>query len=311
MKNKSIKSVLAIILGLLLFSSSSGYAATLNKVVAVVNNHIITQNELDKKMTRMKQQADPLLRQKALDELIDISLQIQLAKINKIKVSDRELDDIITNIARANGLTVAQLKETLPEHEGISFTEFRNQLRENGLISKVQQAFLGKEIVIDDKEVEKLLKHPPKMDHSPVQYHVFDILFENFDDTNKEQLDLVANVVKKLRVGTNVDDVIINSQKDLKENIIRGNDLGWRRAHDFPELFAKEIVEMRVNQVVGPLTAPNGLHLLKLLGIYGGQQSVKLYKEQAYEILYRRKLTDKLKPWLKELREKAYIEIIK
>jgi parvulin-like peptidyl-prolyl isomerase len=67
---------------------------------------------------------------------------------------------------------------------------------------------------------------------------------------------------------------------------------------------------MDVNQVVGPIKAPNGLHLIKLLEIHGSPlQSGKLTKDQAHEIVFQNKLVEKIKPWLKELRETAYIKI--
>lgn len=325
---KSKKVILGIvILGIWLFSHNIYAAqASLNKVVAVVNNSALTQSELNKKMMVIKQQltrshaavpSASLLRQQALDELIDSSLQVQLAKRNNIQISDRELDTIVSSIARKNQLTVEQLKKTLLEQEGIGFNEFRSELRKNGLISRVQQAFLGKEIVVSDKEVEDVLRHPPKVENRiPMQYHVFDILFETSDSITKEQLvhiTAVANkMAQKLRHGADLNDVISESQKTLQEHIVRGNDLGWRKINELPELFSPKITKMQVNQVVGPFTAPNGLHLLKLLEIHGNiTSSAKLTKDQAYEMVYYHKLAEKLKSWIKELREKAYIEIIK
>jgi peptidyl-prolyl cis-trans isomerase SurA len=312
-----------IILSLLLAGEINA-GVCLDRVVAVVNSEVITKSELDNKIDRMKRSllragsvivSDALLHLQALDELIDASLQVQLARINKIQVSDKELNEVIANIAKSNGLTVEQFEEVLPSHEGISFSRFRNELRENGLISKVQQIVLGKEIVISDTEIDEILKKPFESDDTPPRYHVLDLLFEIIDCTNNKQLSTVTDeankAAKRLRYGNKVDDIVRDSRNNLKKKSrVYSNDLGWRGIDDLPEIFANEITKMKINQVVGPIIASNGLHLLKLLEIRKDKRVVKLRKEQAYEILYHRKLTEKLKPWLKDLRSKSYVEII-
>lgn len=321
MKIKNIFRV--VILGLLFFSYYVGAAPVkLDKIVAVVNSDVITQNELDKKIAFMKKRGDVSesgalsSRQKALDELIDISLQLQLAKRSGIQVSDRELDGMIANMAKNNGLTVAQLKAAIVEKEGISFSDFRKQIREQGLISRVQHQFLGRELDVSEKEIEEALRHPPKIDRSPAEYHVIDILFAMVDDTPADQKAIITKVANKMAIrlkqGASVESVVEDGQRSLKEQIIQSNDLGWRKIDEFPELFVKEIAKMKAKQVAGPLSAPNGLHLLKVLEIRGPMpQAAKFTREQATEMLYYRKLVEKLKPWLEELRAKAYIKITK
>ena len=310
---------------LLVSCCASAAPANLDKIVAVVNSDVITQGELDKKITMISRQlsnsnvAAPkisVLRQEVLDSLIDNLLQLQLAKRNGIQVSDGELDNIIAGIAKNNGITVAKLKESLPEREGMSFNEFRSQIREQVLINRVQQQFLGREINISEKEVAAVLRSSPKVDNTQAEYHVVDILFETADDISKDKLEKIAKVVKqaaaKLRRGISVDKVVDESQSKFDEQIIQNNDLGWRKINELPELFAKAVSKMNVNQVVGPLQAPNGMHLIKLLSINrASPQSVKITVEQAREIVGHRKLTEKLKPLLKEQRATAYIKITK
>lgn len=317
-----------IILGLSLFTNYVAQATSnpLDKIVVVVNSDVITQSELNKKMTRIKQRSsgdnahvlsDSALRQKAIDELIDASLQLQLARRNGIQITDSDLNSVIANIAKSNNMTIEKLKEILPQQEGMTFMEFRNQLREQGLISRVQQRFLGGEVMasITDKEVDAVLRNPPKLDNIPAQYHVVDVSFAIADGASKDQVDAVANAAKQmlveLRQGGDIEDAIKESQINFKEQIIKSEDLGWRKIDDLPALFAKEVAAMKINQVVGPIKAPNGLHILKLLAIHGSPSvSGKLTRAQAGDIVFQRKLNDKLKPWLRELRETAYIKIM-
>lgn len=325
--NKRKNIFLILIFGLLLFPGYMLAAVDrLDKIVVVVNGEVITQSELDKKMAMFRKHAPisdvqggvgesgaALLRKQALDSLIDTSLQLQMAKNNGIKVSESQVSDVISNFAKSNNLTIEQLKEVLPEREGVSFAEFRNQVREQLLIGRVQQQALSRQITIDDNEVRAVMNNPPQMQAAQAQYHVVDILFGATDATSPEQEETIkkvaAGLAVKLQKGASVEDVIKEGQKSLKESI-RSEDLGWRKINELPTLFVKDIAKMRVNQVIGPLEAPNGIHLIKLLGVQNGEaKTVKITKEQAREIVYHRQLMKKLKPWLEELRSQAYIKI--
>ena len=316
-----IKQILYSLLVVALFFSPS-YAnktkkttsTNLNKIVAIVNSDIITQNELELRMAILQRilPADSLttsstIRQQALDNLIDNSLQLQLAQRSGIQVSDADLESIIANIAYKNQVTIATMKKTLQTQEGISFAEYREQLREQILINKVVQQFLGKDITINDQEVQKILKNPPKQPGTTTKYHVVDILVALPEDATPKQLqavkDLAKQMAQQLKQKTDIEKLIPKNS----EYQISNNDLGWRTSSELPELFAKEITKMQVNQIIGPLTAPNGLHFLQLLGKQ--ENTMKFTKEQAQEFLWQQKLSDRIKPWLQKLRASAYIKI--
>lgn len=318
-----------IFFGLLLFATFSfpSYAkdskktagAPLDKIVAIVNSNIITKNELDQRiamMQRLLAANNPAaiktatLRKQALDSLIDNSLQLQLAQRNGIQISAAELDSVIANIAKSNHVTVEQMKKSLQEQEGLSFTEYREQLREQILINKVEQQFLGKDIVISDQEVQKILRNPPPITSAATKYHIVDILIEIPDDTSPAGRTAAINTAKqiamKLKQGANIEKLA--QEHNTAKQQISNNDLGWRTINELPNLFAKEITNMQVKQVAGPLEAPNGLHFIQLLEKQGGP--IKFTKEKAQDFLFHQKFEKLLKPWLKELRATAYIKII-
>jgi peptidyl-prolyl cis-trans isomerase SurA len=290
-------------------------AADLDKIVAIVNGDVITQRELDKKEAMISKQ-QPMTNDKVkfkaqvLDSMIYALLQLQLAQRNGIQVDGLALDNIISNIAKSNHITVDQLREAVQKHEGLSFKEYREQLREQVTITQVQQRFLGKEIVVNDQDIQKVLRNPPKTESAPAQYHVIDVLIETADNSSADQIEAANNIAKqvvmKLKQG------VALAQIEQEYNLVHSNDLGWRKIDELPTLFVKEITKMRAGQIIGPLKAPNGLHLIRLLEVHGAQpQSAKLTKEQAQELAFRQKLEEKLKPWLKELREAAYVKVVK
>lgn len=323
----SMKSIFNIVICVGLFwqfNCCCVQAASVNKIVAIVGNSIITQSELTKRVSALQRglhaatTSESALRAQALNDLIDISLQVQFAKRGNIDISDNELDIIIANIARDMKLTLSELKEKLLQHEGITFTEFRKQLRNQSLIARAQHMALGRSINVSDSEIKEILRTPPATSGKvTTQYHVLDILLKLADATAAEESKLLATakrmVVKLRKQKGNIDDVIREAQEKSAGLTITKEELGWRKADELPELFVKKVVAMRVNQVSEPIQAPNGVHILKLLDVNAPQlsKSAKMTKEQAAEIVFHRKLNKKVGPWLKELRKHAYIKIIK
>ncbi|MEI8054870.1 MAG: SurA N-terminal domain-containing protein [bacterium] len=311
------------VFGLLVFLMFSfpSYAAVapLDKIAAVVNGDVITQSELDKRITLVSHQPaennsvalkTSVLRKQALDGLIDSLLQVQLAQRVGMQVSDAEVDSAISSIAKNNHLAVDQLQKSLQE-QGISVREYREQIREQLLAARVQQQFLGKDVVVSDKEVESVLRNPPKMSNAPMQYHVADILIALPDKASPGQIkaaaDVATKIVAKLKHGADVEQTA--KEYNTAEQQVQNNDLGVRKIDELPTLFTKEVAKMQIGQVAGPIKAPNGLHLLKLLEAQGQSQEVKFTAERAKEFVFRQKFEEKIKSWLKELREAAYIKI--
>lgn len=308
------------------FPSYAKAAAHLDKIVAIVNGDVITQSELSKRMTALNHQlAGPnsttpkpsALRKLALDNLIDTLLQVQLAKRVGMQISDAEIDTIISNIAKSNQLTVERLKQTLQEREGLSFKEYREQLRDQILIGRVQQQTLGRDIAVSEQEAEKVLRNPPKINNNNVaaQYHVADILIALPDNASPDQVKaataIADKVSAKLKQETDIEKAI--KEFDTPKQQVQSTDLGVRKIDELPPLFAPEVAKMQVGQSTSPIKAPNGLHVLKLLEAQGtgaSPQNLKLTKERAKEFVFQQKLEKKLKPWLKELRDAAYVKII-
>ncbi|MCL5261615.1 MAG: SurA N-terminal domain-containing protein [Gammaproteobacteria bacterium] len=294
------------------FLSSVSFAAAeepdashLDKIVAVVNSDVITQSELQQRMAIIKAQLakanEPIsdeskLRSKVLDSLIDRALELQLAKRNKIVVSDEDLAHAIESVAKSNHMTLAKMKEAMAK-EGVSFDAFSKELREEILFNRLYQQAFGRQIVVSDKEIDEIIQHPTKLDPNLQEYHVVDILIPTSDKA--------VQILDKLRAGTDLD-TIMKADASIKRD-----DLGWRRLGGLPTIFAAEVIKIQVGNVAGPVEAPNGYHLLKLEAVRGGENNkVKFTREQAQELAFRKKIQEKTIPWLKEVRAGAYIKIM-
>lgn len=278
----------------------------LNKIVAVVNGDIITQHEVNKKMALNHQ-----TKQQALDDLIDTILEIKLAQNNNIKISDTEINSIIANIAKNNHLSVAQLGEELRKTQGLTMKEYKEQIHDQIIVNKLEQQMFSKDVQISDKEIKQAMAEPIISGQASPEplYHVVDILIETPDNASQAQLAAAKNTAAKVlsKLKHSSDEKTITA--DLKEPV-QYNDLAMRKLKEMPDLFIKQIKNMQIGQVAGPIQAPNGLHILKLVEALGIQQKITLTKEQARELVFRKKLKEQAQKLIKELRESTYIKIM-
>lgn len=278
----------------------------LNKIVAVVNGDIITQYEVNKKMALNHQ-----TKQQALDDLIDTILEIKLAQNNNIKISDTEINSIIANIAKNNHLSIAQLGEELRKTQGLTMKEYKEQIHDQIIVNKLEQQMFSKDVQISDKEIKQAMAEPIISGQSNPEplYHVIDILIETPDNASQAQLATAKNTAAKVlsKLKHSSDEKTITA--DLKDPV-QYNDLAMRKLKEMPDLFIKQIKNMQIGQVAGPIQAPNGLHILKLVEALGIQQKITLTKEQARELVFRKKLKEQAQKLIKELRESTYIKIM-
>jgi peptidyl-prolyl cis-trans isomerase SurA len=266
-----------IILLLILFVGFNvlAQAQPLDKVVALVNDDVITASELEtqvdlaKKKIQAKQMQmpeDSVLRKQVLQHLIDVALQLQLAKNNGITVDSTELNDSITKIATTNNLSVTQLREAVGQ-QGMTWKEYRENIRKEMIIGRLQQKAVGKEVMVSNEQVDDYLKTAKHTEKAQGTFTLQNIVIPLPEAPTTEQLnkakDKAQALLEKLKKGADFNRMAI--EESSGEFALEGGDLGARHLAELPDLFAKEVVNMQVGQVVGPLRAGNGFQLIKLM----------------------------------------------
>ncbi|USQ14009.1 peptidylprolyl isomerase [Legionella lytica] len=267
----------------MLFAAVSTSQATqfLDKVVAVVNNGVITSSELDKQVSLTKKQLlaqrmqlppDNVLRKQVLQHLIDVDLQMQMAKQNGITVDDTELNQAIERIASANHATMVQLREEITR-QGMGWNEYRESIRKEMILSNLQQKAVGREVRITNEQVEQFLKTEGDLpvDRTNLTYHLQNIIIPLSESPSASEVQKAQKIAERvfasIRKGADFSHLPLDSA--MSSFFLDGSDLGERHLGELPELFAKEVINMKVGQVVGPLRAGNGLQLIKLVSIGG------------------------------------------
>ena len=279
---------------LVFFLAHSAFAEPLDRVVAIINDGVITASELSTQTELLRQQiqakkmpvpAESVLRKQVLQHLIDVDLELQLAKQNGIAITDAEVSDAIAKIAEDNHLSQAELKNALAT-QGLSWKSYHENLRKEILIARVQQKAVAREINVTPKQVEDYLK-TAKEDKSNFTYHLQNILIPLSEKPTTEELQKAEAKAKQLLVkikqGEDFSQLALAETSD--ELALEGGDLGERHLAELPPLFAEKIQTMHTNQVLGPVRTENGLHLLKLVGVGGHTEKHVFMKTHVRHIL--------------------------
>ncbi|MGZ8261093.1 MAG: SurA N-terminal domain-containing protein, partial [Caldimonas sp.] len=140
-------------------------AQTGDYIVAVVNQELVTASEVQQRLARVRDEAArnraslppaSALRKQVLDSLIDERVLVTNARESGARIDDPELDRAVANVATQNQLTLPQLRERLRQ-EGIPFTKFRENIRDQILVERVREREVVSRIKVSDAEIDELI----------------------------------------------------------------------------------------------------------------------------------------------------------
>ena len=271
-----------------------------DKIVAVVNDDVITNTELENRLHAIKEQLknqsaplppDAALRKQVLDRMILASLQLQLADHNGIRVDDDTLNRTIERIAQDNKLTLTEFRSVL-EKEGYDFATFREDIRREILISRVQQRQVSDRIMVTEQEIDNFLAKQRAQGNTGTEYHLAHILIAVPDAASAERIQAARqraeDILTKLQGGANFQETAIAVSDG--QQALQGGDLGWRKAGELPTLFVDEVLRMKTGDTSDLIRSPSGFHIIKLLGKRNNQRHI-VTQTHARHILIR---TDEL-----------------
>ena len=247
----------------------------LDKIVAVVDDNIITQIELDERVKLISQQikqqgsrlpSQEVLHKQVLERLILEKLQLNLANKTGIRINDEMINNVITNIARENRLSMPQFREVLKK-DGFQFSEFRENIRREVTISRLRKIRVENRVNISEQEIDNYLEQALKGKTADDEYHLNHILIATPEAASSQQIEdariKAQNVFDELEKGADFNQKAISVSDD--ELALKGGDLGWRKAAQLPTLFTSVVGKMRPNQIKGPLRNTSGFHIIKLI----------------------------------------------
>ncbi len=269
----------------------------LDKIVAIVDDSIITQLELDDRVEliskQLRQSGNQLppahtMRKQVLERLILEKLQLEMAKQTGIRVNDEMLNQVISNIARQNGLNMTQFRQVL-ERDGFSFPEYRDSIRRQMIISQLRKIRVENTISVSAQEIENFIAQNKKNNAANDEFHLSHILIATPEAATPQQIALAESkakeIVKRLKNGADFAQTAIAVSAD--EQALKGGDLGWLKAAQLPTFLATEIYQMEKGEIRGPIRSANGFHIVRLNDKRSNRQKHIINQTLARHILIR------------------------
>ena len=278
MLNKKLQNcslgILLLVTSLLSSKAFSEYVK-LDGIVAVVDEDVVLASELLERINLVREsmiqnkvpmpERDVFVGQ-VLDRLIIENIQLQEANNRGVVIDDQTLSQAVQQFAESNGQTVEEFVVGL-ESQGTSYRKFREDIRLEMTLSRLQRGMINQRISISDQDISGLLNSPFYKDFFSDEYslgHIRLDLTDNPSETDKERLIAEAdNIVEQLRGGEDFGKIA--AAKSSSSTALDGGSLGWRRAGEIPSLFAEIALEMEIGDISDPIVSGSAVHIIKLI----------------------------------------------
>lgn len=270
--------------------------AVIDSVVAVVNDDVITRNELNDKLQvavrQLQSQGTPLpppdvLERQMLERMITDMLQAQFAKENGVRVDDTQLDLAITRIAQQNNFpSLAEFRAKL-EAEGVNFKKLREEIRSEIIATRLREREVENKLAISDSEVDNYIANKAKITGVEEELHLAHILVVVPEQASAEKIHAARNKAEQAlnQLNSGADFAQVAAGYSDANDALKGGDIGWRRIDLMPPLFTGELKKLQPGKITPVLRSPSGFHILKLVDRRSSSTPVVITQTHARHIL--------------------------
>lgn len=268
----------------------------IDAVAVVVNNDVITQNELSDKLrateAQLKAQGTPLpahdvLEKQMLERMISDMLQLQFAAESGIRVDDSQLDAALSRIAEQNKFASLSEFRARLNKDGINFEQYREEIRNEMIFTRVREREIESKLTISDGEVDAYLANQAKIGNNKEEFHLAHILVvvpeQASADKIKASLERADLAYKQLQGGADFAQVAAGTS-DAKD-ALKGGDLGWRAADRLPPAFMEILNKLKPGENTEVMRSTSGFHILKLIAKRSANAPVVITQTHARHIL--------------------------
>ena len=273
---------LTVILWCVISLNSTAVASLLvDRIVAVVENDVITENELIERINVIRAQAgdqanlpsDDVLAEQVLNRMILERLQVEWGQRRGVEIDDLSLDQAMRNLAQRNRMTLDQFRNALLQ-QGIDYVAFRDQVRTEMLIGQVLRRAVEADVQISDKEIDSLIESQQDSLNANAEYRLSHILIQLPQDPTPDDINKTREEIEKLRTraieGESFTQLAIAHSQ--AQDALEGGDLGWRNRNQMPDMFARQVSKMRPGDISEVLRSGSGYHIFRILDVRGNER---------------------------------------
>lgn len=308
------------IITIILFYNIYSYSSILlDKVVAIVNNEVITWSELyqmmefeatDELKSLDEKEKSKIFKEnesKFLERLIDMRLQIQEAKKLGMEVTQEDINETIDSIKKKYKLTDKEFEESLKK-EGLSIEEYKKRLSEQILLDHFINRQIRSKIIINDDEIKNYIESNKTLFSSAEKYRLRQIFIKKPKSYEEKTIieDKINIILQRLKSGEDFSSLAREFSED--STALTGGDTGFISKDQMAKEFISVLSKMKPGDISEPFWSENGLHIIKFEEI-APELSENDIREIAKKKISETKFLEKYKKYIKELREKAQIQI--
>lgn len=311
--------LIILILGIYLVSS----AEIFNRVVAIVNEDVITLHELNSKMEEMtgrtaetmkSQDEEQYLetRRKVLEFLIDEKIAQEKIQDLGINITSDQVDAAIEGIKRNNQFTHEGLLSALKE-QGLSYQKYRENVKKDMERSRLINYEIKSKIVIRDEEIFEYYQENKDRFARKGKVHLATIFLKGRNPTNRtETQELISRgeyILSRLENGETFADLA--KKYSQGPGAADGGDMGQFKISQLDPELRKIVEHLSIGDVSDLIPRGGGVQIIKLLGRELEQtKSFDEVRDAIFDILYKEEINKRYGSWIKELRENSYTKII-
>lgn len=252
-------------LSLLLVLSLKSLSAieVLDRVAVIVDDGVIMESQIKTNLKEMIGRFEEqnltmpsmeVLKDQIIETLIIEELQLQMADRAGVRISDSELNDAIARIAQNNNMGIEEFMSFMAER-GSSYEDFREKVRQEMIIQRVQRGRVASEINITEQEFEAYLQTDDSLNELEPELMIQQILVKNLGDADR--------AINRIKNGEDFSS--ITKEISISSNAALGGMMQWRKIADMPELFVDAVSLLGIGDYSKPLESGAGYHILKLI----------------------------------------------
>ncbi len=248
---------------------ASAQQQSFDRIVALVENDVILQSELDAAIAALEFQAQMsggrlparnVLQEQMLERLIMTRLEVLRAEDTGIRVSDSDVDQALEQVAQQNGMTLFQLRSAI-EADGIEFREFRNEIRDELLSSRLRQRVVSSMDEVTETEVEILLSSERFGGDEFLLSQIVLTVPETASPSEANQArERARDVVRQLNEGLDFATAALTYSQ--APDALDGGDVGWRNINSLPPAFADAVLAAPIGGHTGLVQVATGFVIL-------------------------------------------------
>ncbi|MCS2149196.1 peptidylprolyl isomerase SurA [Scandinavium manionii] len=285
-----------LLLGIAMVANTSFAAPqVVDKVAAVVNNGVVLESDVDNLMQSVKGNAtqagqqlpdDATLRHQILERLIMDQVVLQMGQKMGVKITDAQLDQAITNIAKQNNMSMDQMRSRLA-YDGMNYSTYREQIRKEMTISEVRNNEVRRRITVLPQEVDALASQIGNQNDASTELNLSHILIPLPENPSSDQVNeaeaQARSVVDQANKGADFGKLAITYSAD--QQALKGGQMGWGRIQELPSIFAQALSTAKKGDVIGPIRSGVGFHVIKVNDLRGQSQSISVTEVHSRHIL--------------------------